>query len=275
MYEQYWGLSRRPFENDARPEYYFPSDTHQAALLKLRYVVESKLGGGMLVGGFGCGKSYLAHMLAHQLPEHAGPVVHIGYPQMSAAELLAYLAAELGDDADADADRVPTLDRTVRSIERQLKSLSNRRRHPVVIVDEAHLIEDPHVFRALHLLLNFQQHPDVNCSLLLLGERSLLARVQRVEALDERLAVKAVLRPFNADETSHYVQHRLNVAGRTDSIFDPSACEALFELSGGVPRKINRLCDLGLLVGYADQLRRLSAQEIEAVAEELTVAIAD
>jgi general secretion pathway protein A len=273
MYEQYWGLSRRPFENDARPEYFYQSDAHQAALLKLRYVVESRLGGGMLVGGFGCGKTYLAHMLAHQLPHNAGPVVHVVYPQMSASELLAYLAAELGEGPETDPGA--GLDRTVRSIERQLRALATRGRHPIVIVDDAHLIEDPQVYRALHLLLNFQQHPDVQCTLLLLGEKSLLARVQRVEALDERLAVKGLLRPLTAEETAQYVDHRLTVAGRTEPVFEESALDALFELSGGVPRKINRLCDLALLVGYADQLRRLTAQELEAVSEELTVAIAD
>ena len=69
--------------------------------------------------------------------------------------------------------------------------------------------------------------------------------------------------------------HRLETAGRTERIFEDDALAVIFELSGGVPRRINRLCDLALLVGYADELKTLSAAEIEAVGEELLAVVPD
>lgn len=270
MYEQYWGLSRRPFENDVRSEFFFRSPAHQPALLKLRYVVENRLGAALLAGGFGSGKTYLAHMLRDELPGRAEPVVHLVYPRLSAAELLGYLAAELGPALEPPEGALCGLDRTIRHIESRLALHTDQGREPLLIVDEAHLIDDPETLNALYLLLNFQQRSDINFTLLLIGDHSLLPRIERVEPLFERIGVTATLRPLNAGETGMYVRHRLSVAGRNQPIFDAGALESLFELSGGVPRKINRLCDLALLVGYADELHHISAEHVEAVAKELT-----
>ena len=92
---------------------------------------------------------------------------------------------------------------------------------------------------------------------------------------DVRIAVKALLRSFTVDETAEYVQHRLNAAGATREIFTPDALEALHYLGHGVARQINRLGDLALLVGYADELPRLTAKQIEAVSEELVTIAAE
>ena len=96
MYTEYWGLARRPFENGMQSEFFYRGTGHQAALLKLRYVVQNELGAGLLVGGLGCGKTYLAHMLARELAETCGSFVHVVYPQMSASELLAFVRKRLG-----------------------------------------------------------------------------------------------------------------------------------------------------------------------------------
>ena len=98
---------------------------------------------------------------------------------------------------------------------------------------------------------------------------SLISAVGRLASLDERIAVKSLVRSFTAEETGDYVRHRLRVAGATRDIFTPDAIEALHYLGHGTARQINRLGDLALLVGYADSRPRLTAQEIEAVSEEL------
>ena len=83
------------------------------------------------------------------------------------------------------------------------------------------------------------------------------------------------LQPLSREETVQYVTHRLRAAGRQQPVFEPKAFDALFELTGGVPRKINRLCDMGLLVGYAEGLSAVAADDLEAVAEELTAVVPD
>jgi len=96
MYEGYWQLDRNPFGDDADLRGFFRSATHQATLLKLRYLIENGKGTGLLAGGTGIGKSYLIQVLCRQLAEPYGPFVHLVFPQMSAPELLAWLAVELG-----------------------------------------------------------------------------------------------------------------------------------------------------------------------------------
>src|SRR5580704_10962372 len=113
MYESYWQLDRRPFENTDDPRFYYPGESHQGTLLKMRYVVENSRGGAVLAGAAGTGKTLLARVLARQLADTCRPVAHLVFPQMSAAELLAYLADELaGPDTGTRS-----LDQTVRRIQ--------------------------------------------------------------------------------------------------------------------------------------------------------------
>lgn len=275
IYEPYWGLTRSPFENNCDADFCFRSETHQASLLKMRYVVENRLGAGLLIGGVGYGKTYLAHLLQHELAQTAGPFVHLLYPQLSPAELLAYLAVELGADESAVGRGQDDLDVTLRQLEQRLRELASGGQHPVIVIDDAHLIDDPQVFRTLQLLLNYQQRADIEFSLLLLGEHNLLGSIERMAQLNERLGARALLKPLNQDETADYVECRLGIAGRADAVFDDGALASIFELSGGVPRRINRLCDLAMLVGYADELPLLTRAEIEAVGEELLAVVAD
>ena len=87
--------------------------------------------------------------------------------------------------------------------------------------------------------------------------------------MEARLNVKCLLRPFNLEETVSYVNHRLISAGATQEIFTSEALATLHQLSGGIPRKINRLCDLALLIGFAEEQLRINAPQIEAVCNEL------
>lgn len=272
MYEQYWNLAANPFADEHNPDFFFRSRTHQATLLKMRYLVENRKGAGLLVGGTGCGKSFLAGLLEREIPNFSGPIVQLLYPQMSASELLDYLAVELGAD---ESSLSAGMDRTVHQIERHLQIYARDGHHPVIVIDDAHLIEDVRIYQSLQLLLNFIGTAQIHFSLLLLGERSLLSQVARVPQLDARIAVRALLQPLSRDETAQYVAHRLRAAGREQPVFEAHALDTLFELSGGVPRRINRLCDMGLLVGYAEGLSAVSADDVEAVAEELTAVVPD
>ena len=275
MYERYWQLDRNPFDDDGDLRGFFRSETHQATLLKLRYLFENGKGTGLLAGPTGIGKTYLIEVLKQQLGESYGPFLHLVFPQMSPAELLAWLAVELGADAAVIGSDKAGRDRTVREIDAQLRKFSELGRHPVIVVDEAHLIEDFQVFQALRLLLNFQHGKKCRFSLIFSGQHELLGTVRRLEQLEERLSVKCLLRPLAAEETAGYVACRLEAAGAPRPIFQPDAMRPLHELSGGIPRRINRLCDLALLVGFADESESISAEQVEAVAEELTAVVAD
>jgi len=267
MYESYWQLTQKPFDNGDDSRFYFPDESHQGALLKLRYVVENRRGAALLTGAAGLGKTLLANMLGRALDESFTPLAHAVFPQMATNELLCYLADELaGPDA---AGETPGLSRSVRRIEKFLVENAKAGRHAVLAVDEAHLIESAESFEAIRLLLNFETDGQPAMTLLLIGQTSLLPALDRMPQLEERLAVKCLLRPFTAQETADYVTHRLQAAGTARTIFEPDALKTLHMLTHGVARQINRLCDLALLVGFAEERQTLSAANLELVCREL------
>ncbi|HEV3024011.1 MAG TPA: AAA family ATPase [Pirellulales bacterium] len=268
MYETYWKLREKPFECGADPRAYYPAETHQGALLKLRYAIENQRGAALLCGGFGTGKTLLLRLLAEQLPERFR-LVHLVFPQMPAADVLAYLAAELGLSASS-----PSLADTVGRIGRRLVETAAAGRHVVAAIDDAQLLDGPRTFETLRLLLNFESSGRAALTLLFAGQPNLLCTLERMPQLDERLGAKCLLRPFTHDETAGYVAHRMKAAGAVRAIFEPDAVEALFHLAHGVPRRINRLCDLALLIGYAEEQRSIGARQVEAVGQELVVAAA-
>jgi general secretion pathway protein A len=267
MYTQYWQLNRVPFANDPANEFFYSSETHHAAILKLRYALEQQLGAALLLGATGCGKTCVINRLADELPQRFSPVVRLVFPLLTAEELLNYVAAELEIDT-SQAPAESGLDGTIRRIADRLAHNTQEGRHAVIVIDEAHLIEDRRTLTALHLLLNFVQPARMEFSLLMAGDLVLARQVERMPQLDERIGVKGLLKPLSKEDTALYVEHRMAAAGAKQQIFNESALVALFEHSGGVPRRINRLGDLALLVGYADSLQSIGADDIDAVTDE-------
>jgi type II secretory pathway predicted ATPase ExeA len=267
MYKTYWHLKQKPFENAADPRFYYPGESHQAALLKLRYAVENRRGAGLLVGPSGSGKTLVTTMLRGMLGEQYAPFVHLVFPQMSSADLLAYLADEL--DGAACAGEPPRVQASVRRIERFLTANAAKGRNAVIAVDEAQLLGDVQTLETLRLLLNFEPNGVPALTLILIGQPSILTMVERMPHWEERLGVKCLLRPFSEAETAAYVEHRLRIAGSSRPIVEPDAVPTLQELTGGIARRINRLCDLALLVGFAEEQKMLSASHFESVCREL------
>ena len=273
MYLSYWQLTSKPFEPTPADGMFFPCESHEAALLKLRYAAVNRRGAVLLAGPAGVGKTMLVRRFCDELGSTYGPKVHLVFPQMSSRDLLAYLAEQLG--APAPESPRYTVEESVRRLELLLTKSTTQNQHALVVVDEAHLLEDCGALETLRLLLNFESAGRPALTLVLVGQMSLVSAVGRLSSLEERIAVKSLVRSFTADETGDYVRHRLRVAGATRDIFTPDAIEALHYLGHGTARQINRLGDLALLVGYADSRPRLTAQEIEAVSEELVTISAE
>ncbi len=266
MYEAHWQLEQKPFEGTADPRFYYPGEPQQAAILKLRYAIENRRSAALLCGPSGTGKTLVGTMLRAALGEAYSPMVHLVFPQMPTAELLGYLADEL---EQGPTTRSADTRNSIRRIERFLADNTARGRHTVLLIDEAHLIGLPETFEALRLLLNFETDGRPGLTLLLSGQTALLPMLERIPALEERLSVKSLLRPYSERETAEYVAHRLQVAGAQRPIFEPQAAGALHRLTQGIPRRINRLCDLALLIGFAEERTTIGAAHLESVAQEL------
>ncbi len=267
MYESYWQLEQKPFENRSDPRFYYPGESHQAALLKLRYAGENRRDGALLGGPAGAGKTMLVGMLRTVLGDEYSPFVHLVFPQMPVDQLLAYLADRLV--GSKNGSHRADLHETVRRIESFLADNLQQGRHAVVVVDEANQLNDHHTLEPMRLLSNFESDGKPGLTLLLSGQPGLLPVLDRTPQLEERLAVKCLLRSFSQQETADYVTHRLKAAGTERTIFAPDALRTLHELTHGIARRINRLADLALLIGYAEGQQEITAGQLESVCQEL------
>ena len=133
----------------------------------------------------------------------------------------------------------------------------------VIIIDEAHIIQDERVFEELRLLLNFQVRERFLLTLLMLGQPELKQKVEDNKQLEQRIAVKYYIDALNLEDTKRYIQHRLAVAGQTGQIFTDGALKLIQEYSGGIPRVINHLCDICLLSGFSKEARAIDEEIVK------------
>ncbi|MEZ6066846.1 MAG: AAA family ATPase [Planctomycetaceae bacterium] len=265
MYTTHWGLTDAPFEEHYDARLYYAAASHHGALLKLQYLVEASKSLGLLVGEHGLGKTMLTHVLAAELETLGVRFIRVTFPTLSPDEILRYIALRLQADIPNDSANVPA-DVVLARLEERIATLGQSNERVAVIIDEAHLLETPHLLR-LQLFLNSTVGHGL--SLILAGRSDLLPKVRRVPSLNDRVSVRAALEPLTETETELYIAQRLAACGREEIIFDRTAIRTLWDLSRGVPRRLNQLCDLAMLIGFADDQRQLTRVEVAAAAEEL------
>lgn len=266
MYQTHWGLQSKPFEPTADARFYYPGESQQGALLKLRYAVENRRPAALLTAAAGIGKTMLVEALLKQLGDEVQPRVQIVFPLLTPAQLVSDIANRLTGESYSAGDAAEL---AIRRLERQLEFLAQSNRHALIVIDEAQTLVETGGLEALRLLLNFETNARHAATFLLVGQTDLLLAVERFSALEERLSVKCQLRRFAQAETMAYIQHRLLAAGAAQSPFDDQALETIHRRTQGVARRINRLCDLALLVGYAEGAEAIHSEQIDAVAADL------
>ena len=269
MYEEHFGFRERPFGKTPNPAYLYESAQHGEALARLEYAVEEKEL-ALLTGDIGSGKTTLSRALIDRIGE-SRPVVLLINPRLTPAQLLRSIATGLGRSPSRHRDEL--LDQ----IHGALFELFEARREPVLIIDEAQLIPHKSTFDEIRLLTNFQLDEQNLLSVILIGQPELERRLDRAGygALRQRIGLRFALGPLTLEDTARYVEHRIRVAGGSRNPFTAEAIEALFTMTGGVPRLINTVATTALLDAFGDDAETIEADRIAGAAAEHRLAAAD
>ena len=263
MYEEFYGLSEKPFNKTPDPRFFYQSAKHAEALARLQLAAEDQ-DIALLTGDIGTGKTMLSRALIDSLDGSFHPMLIIN-PRLSPAHLLRTVALGLGMNCPSR-----NCNSIMEGINARLYEFFEAGKRPVVIIDEAQLISGKATFEELRLLTNFQLDDRNLLAILLIGQTELRERLDRRQyrALRQRIGTQYHLGPLDEDETREYVKHRLRVAGREALLFDEEANTALFEHSGGVPRRINTIAGNALVEGFGKGLKIIDQEIIESVVKE-------
>ncbi len=258
MYLAHWGLQRTPFGNAPAASVFFRSPQHEEALRRLLYVIGDRKGVAMLTGEVGCGKTTVTKALQGVLDGERFRVATIANPALEPADFLKAILLKLGGTAENGSKTI-----LLEKIHGILQQNAEQGVETVLIVDEAHVIGQQATLDELRMLLNFQHAEQFLITIILLGQPPLLRNISELQPLKERISIKFNLEPLDWANTLRYVVYRLRSAGASRGIFTRQAVDRLFEYSGGIPLRINNLCDRALLVGLMQNARVVDSRMIE------------
>lgn len=264
MYKRYFGFREKPFSKTPDPRFLFLSRSHEEALARLEFVVEEREL-AVLTGEIGCGKTTLSRALMDRLGSRFR-FCYIINPRLNAMEFLRTFARILEIEQPADAKDV-----LIDQIQNAVYALNQQNICPVLVIDEAQMITDPEVFDEIRLLTNFQLDDRNLLGVIIMGQPELRQMMSnnRFEPLRQRISLHYHLKPLLLDEIMEYLDFRLEAAGGTPGLFTPDAVQKIYELSGGVPRKINSMATNALLVAYGCDAALIDSAIINEIKDEL------
>ncbi len=262
-YESYWGLTELPFENVPDPKFYFPAPIHEEALQRLLYGIQTRKGAVMLTGEIGCGKTLLSRELGLHLSGQQYDMAMIANPSFGVEDFLTEVLYQLG------IEPTKTKVKLLHLLNDRLHENYKKGKQTLIVVDEAQAIPDNQVFEELRLLLNFQLNDRFLLTLVLMGQPELNDRVMAMKQFAQRISIKYHLGTFSQVETAQYVVFRLKAAQCGREVFTKDALDTVFQWSGGIPRNINRLCDLCLLIGFMDRAQNVDEKIAQRAAADL------
>lgn len=270
MYAGYFGLQLDPFSLSPDPRFLYMSERHREALAHLLYGVQG--GGGFVVlsGDIGAGKTTVCRCFLQQVPPQCR-VAYIFHPPATALDLLQSICAEFGLAWTAHPGNPGSLQPCIAALNEHLLRSHGAGERNLLIIDEAQALPAP-VLEQLRLLTNLETSEAKLLQIVLIGQPELRQRLAEpgLEQLAQRVVARFHLDTLGAEEVRPYVAHRLQVAGLGGPLpFTDDAIDRIHALTGGVPRRINLLCDRALLGAYAGARSQVDRSMLEQAAAEV------
>jgi putative secretion ATPase (PEP-CTERM system associated) len=265
MYEAYYHLQAKPFQLTSDPRFFFSSRGHRRAMAYLVYGVHQGEGFIVITGEIGAGKTMLATTLAYNLESRNLVLARVVSTNLEADDMVRMVAASFGLPLENSKSAL------LNGVEQFLLACHRQGKRALLVVDEAQNLPARSV-EELRMLSNFVSADKPLLQTFLLGQPEFRKTLQSpaLEQLRQRVIASCHLGPMSATDTEAYIVHRLQTVGwRADPSFSRDAFAAIHQYTGGIPRKINILCDRLLLMGRLDEKHALTAKEVAVVVNEM------
>ena len=266
MVLDFFKLTEQPFGVTPDPRYLYFSASHREAMASALYGISTGRGFTALLAQPGMGKTTLLFDLLHKIRNHA-KTVFLFQPQGYPRDLLRCVLADLGIEDDG-ADFV----RMNRKLNEMLVSESRRGRRLVVVLDEAQNLDD-HLLEAVRMLSNFETPREKLMHLVLAGQPHLADKLRSAHLIQlrQRISIISRLKPFDHEETEHYIGHRLKVAGYSFAtpMFTPDAIETIAKYTQGIPRNINNVCFNAMSLAFVHKQQSIDERIVWEVITDL------
>ena len=266
MYESFYGLTGKPFQLNPDPQFFFGSKGHKRAFAYLQYGIHQSEGFIVITGEIGAGKTTIVRSLFEQLDRHALVAAQIVSTQLDADDMLRAVAVAFGLP-------VKSLDKAMllASLEAFLCQLAVESKRALLVIDEAQNLT-PRAVEELRMLSNFQLGEKALLQSFLVGQPELRTMMQSpsMQQLRQRVIASYHLGPLDHGETQGYIEHRLTHVGwKGDPAFETDAFELIHQLTNGIPRRINTLCNRLMLSAYLGEKHALGPDDVRAIAREI------
>lgn len=266
MYESFYGLTGKPFQLNPDPSFYFGSKQHRRAMAYLEYGMHQNEGFIVITGEVGAGKTTIVRSLLGKLDSAKVVAAHLVSTHLDAEDILSLVGAAFGVRTKG-ASKSDVL----MSLEAFMVGAATHDKRCLLIVDEAQNLTARAV-EELRMLSNFQYGHQSVLQTFLVGQPEFRDILQSPDMLQlrQRVIASCHISPMDRDETQGYIEHRLKCVGSQGTpSFEAGAFDAIFQVSGGIPRRINAVCDRLLLMGLLTEKRDFTADDVHEVAKEI------